>query len=165
MSLPANPCRRTAFEAFGLDKNETSIKNIRRATTQARASWKDNGGKLTAGDGSEWELSEAALNSLEKQILDPLERLRLEQFVHEEHWFATGDELAQLLADVEQAAGQDHAWLQLLDQLDTALLQRVVRFLPELERPAIEDDLPWPDPPEAAAVELEPFEVTILREK
>lgn len=165
MSLPVNPCRRHAFEAFALDKNETSIKNIRRAVSQARASWKDRGGKLTAADGKDWEVSEATLNSLERQIFDPMERLRLEQFVHEEHWFARSDEVAPLVREFEESSAPDKFYANLLDELNAALLVRIIHFLPELDRPAIDDTEPWPDPPVPELIELEPFEKTILREK
>src|ERR1700722_1224858 len=109
MTFDENPCRRSAFDAFPVITDEISIKIIRRVISQTRTDWKDSKGKdekgtLPARDGSVWQLTEARLVNLEETILDPVQRLQVEQFVHKEHVFALDDESAQIAAEVRALA-------------------------------------------------------------
>jgi len=163
MPFDLNPCRRNPFDAFALSKDETGIKAIRRAIADARSLWKDRKGVMTARDGGAWTISEAQLNSLEKEICDPLRRLQIEQFVHQEHPFSADEEIAGLCHEL---ARPPEASLPagMIDGISGALLTRLIHFVPDPVRPAIADDLPWPAYPEASPVELESLDRTLLRE-
>jgi hypothetical protein len=165
LTFDENPYRRNAFDAFPLSKLETSIRNIRRVINKARGDWKDNRGVLIARDGAEWQVTEAQLNSLEDQLLDPLRRLQVEQFVHQEHLFAEDDEIRALAQEIEAALRREKMPVELLDRLRAELIARLTRLLPAPHPAAVTDDLPWPEPPPALSVSLEPFESTLLRER
>lgn len=165
MTFDENPYRRNAFDAFPLSKLETSIRNIRRVINKARGDWKDNHGVLIARDGTEWQVTEARLNSLEEQLLDPLRRLRVEQFVHQEHLFAEDDEIRALAREIETGLRREKMPAELLDRLRGELIARLTRLLPAPHPAPVTDDLPWPELPPALPVSLEPFESTLLRER
>jgi hypothetical protein len=165
MSVDTNPCRRNAFDAFAVGRSEIVIRNVRRAIKKARGDWKDNGGTLIARDATPWTLTEAQLNSLEEELLDPLRRLQLEELVHEEHLFAADVEIRELadalIAALERSAGAS----DVLEQVRGELVGRLRRLLPPLPVPALADDLPWPPAPPAYPVALEPFDAVIRRER
>jgi hypothetical protein len=170
MTFDENPCRRSAFDAFPVATDEISIKIIRRVISQTRADWKDSKGedgkgKLPARDGSVWELTEARLVNLEETILDPVQRLQVEQFVHKEHVFALDDESAQIAAEVRALANYGVLPPQVLQELEQGILSDLGRFVPGPEPALVRDDLPWPKPPSAFAVDLESYQETILCER
>lgn len=163
MPFDVNPCRRNPFDAFALGKDEDGIKAIRRAIADARNLWKDRKGVVIARDGGAWTISEAQLNSLEKEMCDPLRRLQIEQFVYQEHPF-TGDE--EIARQCRELARPPEAGVpaDMIDRISGALLTRLIHFVPDPKRPPIADDLPWPAEPEARAIEFESLDRTLLRE-
>ena len=165
MKFARNPYRRNAFDAFPLDKAETSIKNIRLVLNRTRADWKDNKGRLLARDGSEWQLTEAQLNGMEEIILDPLRRLQLEQFVHQEHVMVhdpalveTADRLAAELSNAVMSS-------RIVDDIGGDLVGVLGRSLSPAAPAPLVDDLAWPEPPAPFDLELESLAQTILRER
>ena len=165
MPFKDDPYRRNAFDAFPLRKDEVGIRAIRQLVQSGRESWREHGGKVQARDGTEWELSEAQLNSLERSITDPLSRLQLEQFVHQQHYFATDTEIAALIAALEHDLAPTQLPSEVLEALSAALAAQLTTLLPEPSAPQLEDDLPWPEPPVPFAVELEPIDAILLRER
>jgi hypothetical protein len=158
-----NPCRLNLFEVFWLDKAETGIRAINEAiqATKNRAKF----GKLTTRDGTELDLSEAQLNRLEKELRDPIARLREEQIAHQIHLFAHDEALAgqlQALVKREEAAGQVRT---LLAETQSATLAMVRNYLPPFTPPALADDLPWPEPPAPGAPTREDWDAVILRDQ
>lgn len=153
-----NQARRSIFHVFRIDKSVTDIKSINEAVNEAKRRVKF--GKVVAGDGT--PLDEAQVNSLLKSLLDPIERLKAEQFVHQAHLFSKDGELAECVSRLEQA---DDPLPQLLAASRGSVLSLLYRFLPPLTPPALEDDLPWPEPPTALALVREGLEDAILRDR
>jgi len=155
-----NPCRRNIFDVFPIDKSQTDLKAINEKRRNAREQWQY--GQLVARDGAKLTLSEAELNAFESLLLDPVERLKAEQFVHQAHRFSQDEELAACL---QQLKNQTDLLPELLADLQAAILARLSRFLPPLAPPRLPDDLPWPAPPEPLDLLLEPLEAVILRDE
>ncbi len=157
-----NPCRSHLFEIFGLDKSETDLRALRSAvqTTRDRLRF----GKIKARDGSEIELTEADSNALEEKLFDPLQRLQVEQLVHQEHLFAKDPELISALDELKD---EDPAPLTVLveEARPQVLLAVLQAFLPSFEPPVLAVDLPWPEEPESFGLHREPLEDVILRER
>jgi hypothetical protein len=165
MNFQQNSYRRNPFDVFPLRKDETNIRNIRQQIQQGRNIWSAQDHTILARDGSEWDLTEAELNSLEKEISEPLPRLQKEQFVHQQHYFVEDPEMTALIEQLEHALRPGPIPEELLNILCAAAVGKLARFLPEPRPPAIRDDLPWPDPPEPFPLELEPIEKCIDRER
>lgn len=166
MPFNTNPCRRSAFEAFGLSKQETDLRVIRRCITETKRAWRDSGGALIGRDGSRWDVSEAELNAMELEICDPMRRLRAEEFVHSSHTFAVEKVLVRLVESLEKdffKKEEEEEMEQTLDSLSTAGAGLIIDLLPEPSLDAV-DDLPWPSPPTPFPMELEPLEKTLMRE-
>jgi hypothetical protein len=155
-----NPCRHNIFDVFPIDKSDTNMKNVREAIRNARDQWKF--GRIVARDGTEITLTEAELNAMESILLDPVERLKAEQFVHQEHRFSQDAEIVQSMHQLEKT--QDPMQNVLAD-IRMALLVVVSRFLPVLEPPPLPDDLPWPVAPGPCEMAFESLETAILRDR
>lgn len=154
-----NPCRQNIFDVFPIDKSETDLKAINEKRRSAREQWQYS--QLVARDGSKLTLSEAELNAFERLLLDPVERLKAEQFVHQAHSFSQDEELAACLQQLENQAD---LLPDLLADLQAEILAGLSRFLPPLAPPRMPDDLPWPAPPGPFALALEPLEALVLRD-
>ena len=155
-----NPCRRNIFDVFPVDKADTDMKNVREAMRSARDQWKF--GHIVARDGTQLTLTEAELNAMERLLLDPVERLKAEQFVHQTHLFAND---ADIVRCVQQLEDKDDPIQDVLTDLQGALLAMVRHAIPPLQPPLMEDDLPWPPEPGPCDVMFEPLESAILRER
>lgn len=142
-----NPHLHRLFEVFRLDKSETRLAVIREAVAAARA---------------RQALDEALLNNLETVLLDPLRRLRAEQFVHQAHSLTRDEELAGCLARLASERGDPLAGL--LPALESALLKACAGLLPPFKPQPLADDLPWPPDPGALPIEWEPAEREVLRD-
>jgi hypothetical protein len=157
-----NPCRHHLFEVFALDKSETDLRAVRAATQAARD--RLHFGRIVARDGTEIQISESELNALEKELLTPVERLKVEQLVHQAHAFSRDPELARC---IERLAGEDvDALPELLAEVQGQALLAVVRTtMPLLTPPPLADDLPWPPEPEGRAPRRETLEEAVLRDR
>jgi hypothetical protein len=157
-----NPCRFHLFEVFAVDRSETDLRTLRAAVQTARDRLRY--GRIVARDGTELELTEAQLNALESELLDPLRRLRAEQLVHREHPFTRDPELATLLGELQDE--ELDPFPPLLADARTELLTAVLDvFLPTYHPPPLPDDLPWPPDPEPLELHREPPEEAILRDR
>jgi len=156
-----NPCRHNIFDVFLIDKSEMDIGIIREKIRAARD--RLDSGNLRARDGRELTLSEAEVNPMEAILLDPLGRLQAEQFVHQAHLFSQDEELVRVMAQLDRQKNDPVE--QLLGPLEKALLRSLTRALPPLKQRRLEDDLPWPDEPGSCAVQREPPEAAILRDR
>lgn len=161
MSQEPTSGRHTLFDVFGLDKSETDPRAIQAAVRRAESRRKS--GQLRGPDGAPIALSESELNHLKATLLDPLARLRAEQLIHQGHSFASDDELAQALAAL--AAVEPDPVDELLAFIPEAITAALGQTLAQVEPPTLEDDLPWPDEPGVLALELEPLEELILRDR
>lgn len=161
-SLTTHPCRYNAFEVFAVDPSETDLRLLRAAVQTARDRLRF--GKVVARDGRELELTEADLNTLEQELLDPARRLQAEQFVHPQHLFARDPEIGLLLAEL---AGEEADPLpELLEEARPSILTAVLwTLLPTVTPPVLADDLPWPPDPEPCELKRESLEEAILRER
>jgi hypothetical protein len=118
-----------------------------------------------ARDGSPLTLSEAELNAMESVLLDPVERLKAEQFVHQAHPFSKDAEIGEGVKRLQHLEAHGDPMADVLIDMRTALLAVVSRFLPVPEPPVLADDLPWPAVPEPGEVILESLEAAILRDR
>jgi hypothetical protein len=149
-----NPCRRNIFDVYRIDKSETDIRVIRAASQKTRDQLKF--GKIVARDGSELSLSEADLNETDEILLDPVARIKAEQFVHQVHLFSQDDELAGLMRQLEVEAHDPLP--DLLVEIQRGSLLTIVRqVLPEPAPSPLADDLP--------EVELERLELRLESRK
>ncbi len=155
-----NPCRRNIFDIFQIDKSEIDLRVINGASKNAREMWKY--GKLKARDGSTLELSEAELNAMVNCLLNPLERLRAEQFTHQAHHFIEDEQLARCLRRLET---ETDLMPDLVNGLQESLFGRLIRFLPPLAPRNLSDDLAWPEPPEPCDLTRETLAMAILRDR
>ena len=153
-----NPCIRNIFEVFEIDKQETDARVINEARRRTWEKWESK--HLTTQDAS--IISKAELNAMEKRLLDPVERLKAEQFVHQAHRFSPDEELSQCLGRLDS---EFDPWPELLAELRKALLARLSRFLPPLEVITLDDDIAWPPVPEPFDPKLETPARTILRDR
>lgn len=157
-----NPCRRGIFDIFALDRAETDLRAVRAAVQGARDRLQY--GRIVARDGSELELTEADLNAAEKVLLDPVERLKAEQLVHQAHRFSEDAELRALVGRLAEDAVDPLPGL--VAEIEPAALLAAARgLLPPLAPPPLADDLPWPPPPEPLELHREPLERAILRDR
>ena len=156
-----NPCRYHIFDIFALDKSETDLRKIRAAIQATRD--RLHFGKIEARDGTTIQLSEAEFNTLEKELVHPVERLKAEQLVHQAHAFSRDAELARC---IESLANQEGDTLpKLLHEVQgQALLAVVKATIPLLVSSPLADDLPWPPEPPAYFPKRESREDAILRE-
>ena len=156
-----NPCRHHLFEVFALDRSETDLRTVRAAVQAARDHLRF--GKIVARDGAELRLSEADLNALEAELLSPIERLKAEQLIHQEHTFLRDPELSRCLESIAREEGDVLA--ELLAKVQGEALLAVVRAtLSPLPSSPLPDDLPWPPAPEGQAVRHESLLDAVLRE-
>ena len=159
-SFQINPCRQNIFEVFRLDKVETDPGAILAAINKAKTQLSN--GIMVARDGTEFSLSEAQLNNLEKILLDPLERLKAEQLVHQAHFFSHDEEFAGAAHALRQ---EDDSMQMLLVDMKSALVVVLGQFLPSFTPPHLEDDQPWPDPPAPLELVREAWTAAILRDQ
>ncbi|HWP43376.1 MAG TPA: hypothetical protein VNO14_09090 [Blastocatellia bacterium] len=160
IDFSVNPCRRSIFDVFRLDKGETAIPAILRAVADAKERLKF--GRNRSSDGTDLELTEAQLNNLQERLFDPLARLKEEQIVHQTHLFAQDEELARGIAALEE---RDDGLKDALAQAQEASLRVVGRLLPPPDCSRIEDDLPWPELPAPLALRREALDDAILRDQ
>lgn len=157
-----NPCRHHLFEVFVLDKSETDLRVIRAAAQTARDRLRF--GRLAARDGTGIALTEAELNALEKQLLTPLERLQVEQLVHQEHTFGGDPELARCLERLAEEDGDPMP--AVVAEAQARALRILLTTAPPLQPPApLADDLPWPPEPEACELRRESLTDAVLRDR
>jgi hypothetical protein len=159
IDLSRHPCRRSIFDVFEIDKSETDIKVIRAASQKAREQLKF--AKIVARDGTELSLTEADLNEMDKILLDPVARLKAEQFVHQAHSFSQDEKLAALMRQLEEVCDPLPGLLAEIQAGALASLARKV--LPQSVPPPLEDDLP-PVVIEPLELQLESLRDSILRE-
>lgn len=157
----ANPCHGNVFDVFLIDKSETDVRVIREELRNARDRLEFD--KFRTRDGRRLTLSEAELNRMEAILLDPLQRLQAEQFVHQAHLFSEDEELARCLTEL--TLEEEDPIDDLLSTLEQALLRMIVGALPPPEPCPIEDDLPWPNEPGSCPPQLETLEEAILRDR
>jgi hypothetical protein len=158
-----NPCRCSLFDVFHLDKAVTDIRAIREAIRDAKNRQRFD--SLTARDGTPLQLTEAQLNNLEKRLLDPIERLKEEQLVHQAYLFGQDEALKSCVDALAASEDTTHQVGSLLSDTRTAVLQMISRFLPPLEPPQLADDLPWPEPPATRPAVREDLAEAILRDQ
>lgn len=154
-----NPCRRSIFDVFRLDKSETGIMAIRQAVLEAKERLKY--GRIVSRNGTEIEITQAQMNNLQDRLFDPIARLKEEQIVHQAHLFAQDVELVRAIEALEE---KGDGLEEVISDTRLALLQMVGRMLPPLEHSRLEDDLPWPDPPAPLALAREGLDEAILRD-
>ena len=156
-----NPCRRTIFDVFAIDRSETDLRVIRTASQKARDQLKF--GRILARDGTELSLTEADLNEMDKILFDPVERLKAEQFVHQGQLFSQDEELASLMRDL--VTENRDPLPDLLAEIQAGALLGLARtMLLEPSPVPLEDDLPAVEL-EALELELEPLKDAILRDR
>jgi hypothetical protein len=158
--LEDNPCRKTLFDVFGIDKSSTELKDIRRRIRDAREVWGHQKHCVKGPEGVTFVVDEARMNELEKRLLDPLKRLQEEQFVHQAHPFADDTELSEALALVKATGKQS---VESVD-MQTVVAGVLGALLPEVSAFKLPDDLPEPLQPEPFPIEQEPLEKAVQRD-
>ena len=161
MAFEKNPCRRTAFEAFRIDKSETNPLTINSTIRDAFNSLQNGNALIKERDGTDWQISQADLNKLKDIMLCPVERLGTEQFVHETHLFRKDTILDELLAKLDEP----YDTRKFIESVLARLWPALIAVVPYPEPEPMEDDLPQPDLCEHFQVPVEPLDVTILRER
>jgi hypothetical protein len=155
-----NPCRWNLFEVFQIDRSLTDKRAINERVRLTRDQWKFNQEKVLLRNGALCAIEESRLNELEGRLSKPLQRLKDEQFAHQFHSFAGDDELLGAVKGLTEVT----APAQMPSVAGAALVGAIGPLLPAITPPRLEDDLPWPDPPEAFSVKREPLEDAILRD-
>jgi hypothetical protein len=154
-----NPCRRSIFDVFAVEKTETDMRVIFEAIRAARGN--RGYGRIIARDGSEINLTEAELNAMESVLLDPVKRLKAEQFVYQSHYFSKDAELSEC---AQSLVTTEDPMQDILSKIQAASLSVVTRLVPPLEPAQLANDLAWPEAPGAFRLELEPLGQSILRD-
>jgi hypothetical protein len=163
-----NPCRNNAFDAYpGLLTSETDLRRIRSAIRNGKAAWTHAGRKVIGRNGVERQVSEAEMLKFEKELLDPIERLQVEQFVHREHSFSLDEEIMGLLEELSPQEREEVAFpSEVLGQVRRSIVDKLTAYLPEPSpEPVADDELAWPDPPGPLELRFEDYEETILRDR
>lgn len=158
-----NPCRCSVFDVFQLDKTETDIRAIREAIRETKNRFKC--GVLVNADGIPMSLTEAQLNNLEKKLLDPVERLKEEQLAHQAHPLGKDEALSSCLQALAARKEGDDPTAALFAEMQGALLKLLGRFMPPLDPPHLDDNLPWPESPAPMTLVREGLEEAILRDR
>lgn len=159
-AFDTNPCRRSIFDVFTVEKAETDMRVIFEAIRAARGNREY--GRIVARDGSEINITEAELNAMESVLLDPVERLKAEQFVYQSYHFSKDAELSECAQSLVTTEDPMYA---ILGKIQAASLSVVTRLVPPLEPAPFADDLAWPEAPGPFRLELEPLAQLILRDR
>jgi hypothetical protein len=166
MPFDTNPCRRNAFDAFPVPKKETHIKKIREIMNLARRDWEERDHNILLPDGAQWPITEAELNRLGDLMTDPLERLKIEQFVHQEHHLSGDEEVRELMGLVAKKHAEEarETIADAADRLWEIFFNRLAAFISAPEPVPLADDMPWPLAPPELKVDVVPFEKIIDEE-
>lgn len=155
-----NPCRWNVFEVFRIDRSTTELRDIREREKLARDELVQNLGQVRLRNSELRASNEAQFNGLAKLLYDPVLRLQEEQFVHQAHSFASDEELVNALRGLSEQEEPP----EVPAVAGAALVGALGPLLPNLSRPHMEDNLPWPEAPTPFEIEREPLEDAILRE-
>jgi len=165
MSLK-DPCSHNAFDAYAaLATTLTDLRQIRSVIRRRKSDWEHAEGKVKCRDGSEWEISEAEMLAFEKELLDPIDRLRAEQFAHREHRFALDEELSSVLEELFAEKVDESSFpTEVLAQVRESVVGKLTAYLPDPAPEPVDDELQWPVEPEPLELQYEKYEDTLLRD-